>query len=416
MNSLSPLMLIYLDASYADDALPLSAALGFPESHVVTGGFTQATAAMSARQASPSYMVIDIGNAGPEVLTELDQFSQYCEPDLRVVVVGGINDVSFYRELKQRGVVEYFTRPLPYADVRQVLVQQAFSAYNASSEDGVVLCFMSAASGDGSSTVALNTAYTLANDMKASTVLVDMDYQFGMIAKNLDLNCPFGIRELFEHPDRGVDITLIKRMMVPYGDNLKIIAAPNELRLLTIIRPEIVRDMIMILRSQFKFVVMDIPHIWSGWTAAAVSNSTHNILVSQLWLRSVTHATRLLTAWRDIGVDKQAISLVINRSGAKFKEAITASDFEKVSNKKIDFYLANDIKTIVNAENQGKTLVEVGPSLLERQIRELTQSLVMRYSSEAVKAEAERLSASAQTQQVASSRRGGLLSIFDKKS
>lgn len=413
MNSLSPLMLIYLDATLAGDAPALASALGFPEAHIVSGGFTQATAAMSSRQTAPSYMVIDIGHAGHEVLTEIDQFSQYCEADLRVVVVGDVNDVNFYRELKQRGVLEYFTRPLPYEAARQVLVQQGFAVHAAGGEDGVVMCFMSAASGDGSSTVALNTAYTLANDLKASTVLVDMDYQFGMIAKNLDLNCPFGIRELFEHPDRGVDTTLIKRMMVPYGDNLKIIAAPNELRALTIIRPEIVRDMIMILRSQFKFVVIDLPHIWSGWTAAAVTHADHNVLVSQLWLRSVTHATRLLTAWREAGVEKQSVSLVINRSGAKFKEAITAADFEKVSGKKIDFYLANDIKTIVNAENQGKTLVEVGPSLLERQVRDLAKALVARHNPEAAQAIAAGSAVPAGTQ--AAPKRGGLLSIFDKK-
>jgi len=409
MNPLSPLMLIYYNPEQGAEAAQLASAIGFPEAHIVLGGLDAAVEAINSRQTSPSYLVIDIADSGPEVIEQLDRFAEYCEPDLRVVIIGSINDVNFYRDLKQRGVVEYFTRPVRYGDVRQILVQQSFAGYNVGGEDGTVICFMSAASGDGSSTVALNTAYVLANEFKQPTVIVDMDYQFGMIAKNLDLNCPFGIRELFEHPDRGVDVTLIKRMLVNYGDNLKIIAAPSELRLLTIIRPEIVRDLLMILRSQFKFVIIDIPHIWSGWTASAVTNATHNVLVSQLWLRSVTHAARLLTAWRDIGVDKNSTSLIINRSGAKFKEAITAQDFEKVCNKKIDFYLANDIKTIVTAENQGKTIIEVGASLLEKQVRDFAQSLMARYGGGEVPLTH---AVPIETQKA----RRGLISLFDKKS
>ncbi len=72
---------------------------------------------------------------------------------------------------------------------------------------------MSAASGDGASTAALNTAFCLSQLFNGSTVLVDMDYQFGMVAKHIDLQNQYGIRDLFDHPERGIDATLIKRMV-----------------------------------------------------------------------------------------------------------------------------------------------------------------------------------------------------------
>jgi pilus assembly protein CpaE len=235
---------------------------------------------------------------------------------------------------------------------------------------------MSATSGDGSSTVALNTAYSIAQEFKKPTVLIDMDFQFGMVAKNLDVSAPFGIKEIFEHPDRGIDSTLTQRMLVGYGDHLKIISAPNDLRLMPDVRPELVRDLIFTLREQYQYIIIDMPHLWTLWTATAFTNSTHNVLVSQLWLRSVTHASRILNAWRDAGVNEDSIAVTVNRSGAKFKEAVSIKDFERVCNKPVSAFFSNDIKTVVTAENRGKTVFEIEPSPLAKQIRDFARGFL----------------------------------------
>jgi pilus assembly protein CpaE len=145
------------------------------------------------------------------------------------------------------------------------------------------------------------------------------------------------------------------------------------------IRPELVRDLVSLLRTKYAFVILDIPHIWTGWTAASLTYSDHVIMVAQLWLRSLTHSARLLAAWQTIGLSNSSVSLIINRSGAKFKEAITAEDFERVLHNKIEAYLSNDIKAVVNAETHGKTLFETGQNTpLQQQIRQFTQGIMAR--------------------------------------
>ncbi len=72
-----------------------------------------------------------------------------------------------------------------------------------------MISFVGASAGDGSSALSLNTAYALAKFTREPTLLVDLDYQFGMVAKSLDLASPYGIKEIFEHPDRGIDVTLV---------------------------------------------------------------------------------------------------------------------------------------------------------------------------------------------------------------
>ncbi len=372
MSISSPVMAVISDEKETTFANQVANALGHPYADIVVGGPNDACYVLSNRDKGPTYIIIEIGDRGADIIPELERLSEFCDEGTRVVVIGKVNEIGFYRQLLQLGILEYFTYPADLAAVRAALVANR----GADNDNSKVISFISAASGDGSSTAAMNTAYCLATDYQKKTVLVDMDYQFGMIAKNLDLNPQFGIRELLDHPDRGIDATLIRRMTSEYKENLHIIAAPNELKYTPQITPETVRDLIHTLKGEYEVVVIDLPHIWSSWTAAAISNSTNIVMVAQLWLRSITHASRLLMPWRAMGISDDNITVVINRSGAKFKEGISKTDFERVCSHPVDFSLANDIRTIVMAENQGQTVIEVSNSTLTTQFNQLAAMLL----------------------------------------
>ncbi len=382
MSIFSPLLVVSLSPDETHTVSELARSLGYPDAHVVEGGFKEAAEALALRATPPDYIIFDIANRGEDILPELDEFASHCEPSVRVVMIGSINDIVFYRALRQRGVLEYLPRPVAASDVRTVLLQTATQHMQVSqaSPSCTVIAFMSAASGDGATTLALNTAYSLAQDYKQPTVLVDMDYQYGLISKSLDLTAPFGIRELFDHPERGLDNMLINKMLVRYKDKLSIIAAPSDLSILPVIRPETVRELVGVLRTQFRFIVIDVPHMWTDWTSAALTYSDHVVMVAQLWLRSLTHASRMLAAWQAVGIARGDVSLVINRSGAKFKEAITAKDFERICHHKVDAYVNNDVKAITQAETHAKTLLEGEEGgLLPHQIRKIAEMMVARF-------------------------------------
>ena len=236
------------------------------------------------------------------------------------------------------------------------------------------LNFFSAASGDGASSAALNTAYAISQIYSGTTVLVDMDYQFGMVAKHLDLQNQYGIRDLFDHPERGVDATLIRRMVANYG-KLHVITAPPELRYLPAVNAEAIRDLVATLKESYDNIILDLPHVWTPWVAAAAQQSTHVVLVAQLWLKSVSHAARMMRVFREMNVPLDRIVTVINRSGAKFKEAIDTKDFERVCGTSIRYTLANDIKTITAAEAAAKSVFEVDDSQLSADIMSMARGL-----------------------------------------
>lgn len=378
MDHASPLMIIALDASRTSELTELAQRMGYSGAPVTSGDGSAAARILEGRVKPPEFLLIDIAAKGSAAFADLEQIAQHCEASVSVVVLGDTNDVALYREMKQRGVLDYFPRPFQAADI-----SAAFTGVRRAQRgqgSGHVIACMSAASGDGSSTVAVNTAYCIAQEFKQPTVLVDMDYQFGLIAKSLDLSAPFGTRELFEDTGRGLDDLLVQKMLVNYGENLSIIAAPNELRLMPSIRAEVIEEMLEVLRARYKYVIIDLPHVWTDWTAAALAGSDQICLTAQLWLRSLTHSTRLLTAWQSAGIERSKVRLIINRSGAKFKEGITAEEFERICNHKIDAHVNNDIKAIVAAENQGKTLYQSAQgTLIQQQLRQISQDIITHF-------------------------------------
>ncbi len=342
---------------------------------------------LASSHMNPSHVVLDIGARGRDVLGEIDELARQCESGTRVVVIGDTNDISLYREILARGVLDYVPNPAPIEAVIKSLTaapthapapaQVAPVHHHAPAKTRTkrVIVVMSAASGDGASTIALNTAYAMSEIEGGNTVLVDMDYQFGMIAKNLALESQYGIGDLFDHPERGVDAILIKRMVANYG-NLHVITAPTDLRYLPNVNANAIRDLIATLSENYDNVIIDLPHVWLPWLTTAMQQATHVILVAQLWLKSVSHAARMMRAFREIGVTADRVTAIINRSGAKFKEAIDAKDFERVCGTTIRHTVANDIKTIVAAEAAAKTIMEQPSSALANDITRIARGLL----------------------------------------
>lgn len=360
------------------DAIPDAASV------VVTGSPLDAAHYMAEQAVNPSHIVLDIGLRGQDILGEIDQLAQHCEPGTRVLAVGDTNDIILYRGLVSRGVIDYLPMPVAIADVVRVLVSVPVAAPKAAVAAAPapvvqskvrIISFMSAASGDGASIAALNTAYEI-SQMSGPTVLVDMDYQFGMVAKHLNLQNQYGIGDLFDHPERELDAVLIKRMVANYG-KLHVITAPADLRFMPTVSSDAIRDLISILKQNYENIIFDLPHAWVPWVSSVVQQSTDVVLVAQLWLKSVSHAARMTRVFRDMGIANSAIHMVVNRSGARFKEGIDPKDFARVCGMPVRYFLANDIKTITSAEAAARTVVELGASSeLAENITTMTRGLL----------------------------------------
>ncbi len=367
----SPLLAIVTSPEEMEDVNAIAQALGYQQAEIVEGSPADAAGRLREGRYSPRYIIIYIGERSHDILPEIDMLAEQCQAGTKVVVIGATNDIRFYRAIIDRGVSEYFNYPTPFDEIRNALLQSDM----ASNATGQIISCMGGSSGDGSSMVALNVGYLLAKEHQKKVVLVDLDYQFGMIARQLELQPTYGTKEIFEHPERGVDGTLISRMVVHYRDGLDIITSPQSLHFMPHIEPELIREFVNHLASNYEYVILDLPHRWNHWISATIGFSDRVILVAQLLLKSITHCSRLLNTWTDLGFGNKPISIVINRSGSRYKEALHPKDFERILGHSIDHYLPNDIKTICQSENRGIPVDAVGKSQLANELQKIARQI-----------------------------------------
>src|SRR3546814_16614040 len=64
-----------------------------------------------------------------DILAGLDQLATVCDAGTRVIVIGRINDVMFYRELVRRGVSDYVIAPVNAIDVVRSICNQIGRAH-----------------------------------------------------------------------------------------------------------------------------------------------------------------------------------------------------------------------------------------------------------------------------------------------
>ena len=151
-------------------------------------------------QPTPSLIVVESGDPGQMLLTNLDKLAEVCDAGTKVLLIGAHNDITLYRELMRRGVSEYLVPPLqPLQLIRSIT---SLYADPTTPFVGRTLAFIGAKGGCGSSTLAHNLAYQLAEATQSNTVIVDYDLAFG--TAGLDFNQdPFqGISDALSKPDR----------------------------------------------------------------------------------------------------------------------------------------------------------------------------------------------------------------------
>ncbi len=124
MSADSPLLIFSFDVEDLTDIESLAANLGYPDAKIVTGSVSDAVAAINSRTTSPNYLIIDIGGRSFDVFSDLDELSLHCDAKIKVVVIGEVNDIRFYRELRSRGVSEYCAKPVVVSDVRFALLSE----------------------------------------------------------------------------------------------------------------------------------------------------------------------------------------------------------------------------------------------------------------------------------------------------
>ncbi len=140
-------------------------------------------AAAEAFQNAPTPNVLLIENAQDQatLVGYLERLAEVCDEGTRVIVIGKVNDIQLYRDLRGRGVSEYLVSPIGVMDVVRA-VSQLFGTAGGGEKIGRTIAVMGMRGGSGASTIAHNIAWAISHSLEQSTILADLDLPFGTAA------------------------------------------------------------------------------------------------------------------------------------------------------------------------------------------------------------------------------------------
>jgi pilus assembly protein CpaE len=307
---------------------------------------------------TPNVIVIESVSDGRQLLECLDELANYCDEGTRVVVIGHVNDVPLYRELMRRGVSEYLVAPINVLAFVRAL-SDVFA--NPSSKPvGRAIAVIGAKGGVGASTIAHNLAFSIGRDLQVESVIVDMDLPYGTAGLDFNQDPPQGVLEAAFDPAR-VDANMIERLFSRCADRLQLMAAPSSLDKIYDFSPDTFDPLMDALRATVPAIVLDMPHMWTGWVRNALVRADEVVVVASPDLANLRNAKNLIDTLAAARPNDPRPRLVLNQVGLPKRPEISVTEFAKALEVTPLASIAFDANLFGTATNNGQMIAEVQP-------------------------------------------------------
>jgi pilus assembly protein CpaE len=324
------------------------------QTRVYMGGVS---AAVEFYQSAPTpNLIILESTATPEALFRgLNGLAEVCDPSSKVVIIGHQNDVTLYRELIKNGISEYIVAPIAIADLMNV-VSTLFIDPDAEPL-GRSVAFIGAKGGVGSSTLAHNVSWAISTLFQSEVLIADMDLAFGTANINFDQDPAQGIAEAVFSSDR-IDEVYLDRLLSSCAEHLSLLAAPSMLDKVYDFEPDAFAQLIDVAQRTAPCVVLDVPHVWNGWTKRTLERADEVVIVATPELANLRNAKNIVDTLRKLRPNDFAPRLVLNQVGMPKRPEISVADFADPLELEPAAIIPFDAPLFGTASNNGRMLAE----------------------------------------------------------
>jgi len=327
-------------------------------------------------QITPNLLIVETKLSGPAALAELDRLAEVCDPATKVVVMGRTNDVELYRELMRRGASEYLIAPVEPLQLIEVI--SGLYLDPGASPIGRVVAVVGARGGAGSSTVAHNLGWCIAEELHINTTIVDLDLPFGTVGLDFNDEASQGVADALSAPER-LDDVLLDRLLLKRGDHLSLFTAPAALEREYDATPEAYEAVVDAVRQTTPCVVLDMPHGWQPWIKSALLAADDIVIVASPDLTSLRNAKNIIELVKSARPNDVPPRLVINQVGTPKRPEIPAKDFAETMGIDPAAIIGFDAALFGQAANNGQMVIELAPkSPVSEALRRLCRNLTGR--------------------------------------
>jgi pilus assembly protein CpaE len=223
---------------------------------------------------------------------------------------------------------------------------------------GRIVAVVGAKGGVGASTIAHNIAWAMARDLALDSVVTDLDLAFGTAGLDYNQDPPQGIADAVFSPDR-IDTAFVDRLLSKCTDNLSLLAAPATLERVYDFGAEAFDAIFDSLRATVPCIVLDVPHIWSGWTQRTLVGADDILIVAAPDLANLRNAKNLFDFLRAARVNDRRPHYCLNLVGVPKRPEIKPADFAKALEDEPVAIIPFEPQVFGAAANNGQMIAEV---------------------------------------------------------
>ncbi|TAK47498.1 MAG: CtpF protein [Xanthobacteraceae bacterium] len=319
------------------------------------GGLTAAIEAYRSAP-TPNVIILETEDRGQSILAGLDQLATVCDAGTRVVIISRLNDVALYRELVRRGISDYLIGPVGTLDI----VRAVCGLFNAPEAKAVgrIVAVVGAKGGVGASTIAHNIGWSIARDLAFDSVVADLDLAFGTAGLDYNQDPAQGIADAVFSPDR-VDTAFVDRLLSKCTDHLSLLAAPATLERVYDFGADAFDAIFDTLRGTIPFVVLDVPHQWTGWARQALIGADDILIVAAPDLANLRNTKNMIDLLRAARPNDQAPIYCLNNVGVPKRPEIKPAEFAKAIEAEPVAIIPFEPQLFGLATNNGQMIEEV---------------------------------------------------------
>ncbi len=310
------------------------------------------------KNGAPNLLIVDAGDCvGLEA--SLRKLSEYCLPQMKLVVLGKKQEVSLYRSLMFAGVNDYHTTPLDIDALRLSLLHLQGYRIEKPLRHGRVICVVGSVGGCGTSSVAANLAHFLAEQQNQHVALVDFDMYHSQHPILLGVDYEPHLEKIIADAER-IDETLLAHSSQQVSENLHLFyAQDSQLHTHSQHQPPAT---IQALAEHYATVIVDIPDINHPAMLEIIEQADNCILISDYSLNSFRYLAKLRAK---APLKHQRQILVGNLSRSK-KGRVPKAEITKTLGMEFSIELPFDAKAFEFSEREGKPLMAKRSSLSKK--------------------------------------------------
>jgi pilus assembly protein CpaE len=309
-----------------------------------------------------------------------------------LLIAEGVSPASLHGLLREGGD-EFVPYPLPEGELAQaidrVLVpkqqvpvapQMPNKLKPTSDRNGVVIPVQGMAGGTGATTLAVNLAWELAiidKENPARVCILDLDFQFGSVSTYLDLPRRESVFEMLQDTE-SMDSESFMHSLLSYEQKLQVLTAPTDLIPMDLIGPADVQRIIEMARTNFDYVVIDMPKTMVDWSETVLHAAHVYFTTLELDMRSAQNTMRIKRALQSEQLPFEKLRFVLNRA-PKFTDLNGKSRIKRLAESlgiSIEVQLPDGGKAVPQNADHGVPMAEgIHKNPLRKEIAKLAKSV-----------------------------------------